>query len=170
MSFCTALSTWQHQEILLHHTSSLSEWCRVELAPEKRQLHIQQHDERAELLAALDRLQADYHKELEGYRRQVRNKTFIHEITRARRYHEEKSVWEYLNNVVEDIHLFTWRKTVTASCSDNYHRKRYLLEQELRDLDAQHRKERIILRYAQPVMSDEHSSDGQTPDPHASLP
>ncbi len=127
----------------------------MELAPEKQQLLAQQHDERAKLLAALDHLQAEYHKELEQYRRQVRKKAFTHEITRGRRYHEEKSFWEYVNNLVEDIHLFTWRKTVTASCSDNYQWKLYRLEQELRDLDAQHRKERIILRYDRPSKSEE---------------
>ncbi len=142
----------------------------MELAPEKQQLHAQQRDERAELLAALDHLQAEYHKELEDYRRLVRKKAFTHEIIRARRYHEEKSVWEYLNNIVEDIHLFTWRKTVTASCTDQYQHKRHVLEQELRGLDAQHRKERIILRYAHPVDRDEHSTDGQLSAPHISLP
>ena len=86
----------------------------MELAPEKRQLLTQQHDEGAALVAALDQLQAEYHQELEQLRRQVRKKAFTHEITRARRYHEEKSFWEYLNNLVEDIHLFTWRKTATA--------------------------------------------------------
>ena len=89
----------------------------MELAPEKRQLLTQQHDEGAALVAALDQLQAEYHQELEQLRRQVRKKAFTHEITRARRYHEEKSFWEYLNNLVEDIHLFTWRKTATASCT-----------------------------------------------------
>jgi len=142
----------------------------VELAPEKLQLHTQQRDERAELLAALAHLQAEYHKELQCYRRQVRKKAFTHEITRARRYHEEKNFWEYLNNIVEDIHLFTWRKTVTASCMHQYQQKRYLLEQELRGLDAQHRKERIILRYAQPFSSEEHGSEWQTTEPHVSLP
>jgi len=142
----------------------------VELAPEKLQLHTQQRDESAELLAALAHLQAEYHKELQCYRRQVRKKAFTHEITRARRYHEEKNFWEYLNNIVEDIHLFTWRKTVTASCMHQYQQKRYLLEQELRGLDAQQRKERIILRYAQPFSSEEHGSEWQTTEPHVSLP
>jgi hypothetical protein len=137
----------------------------VELAPEKQQLHAQQRDERAERLAALDHLQAEYHQELEHYRRQVRKKAFTHEITRARRYHEEKSFWEYLNNIVEDIHLFTWRKTVTASCTDNYQRKRYRLEQELRELDAQHRKERIILRYDRPIKSEERARTCSRPNP-----
>ena len=122
----------------------------MELAPKKRQLLTQQHDELAGLLADLEQLQADYHKELEHVRRQARKKAFTREITRARRYHEEKSVWDYLNNLIEDIHLFTWRKTVTASCTANYQRKRYLLEQELRDQQAHHRKERITLRYNTP--------------------
>jgi len=122
----------------------------VELAPRKRQLLTQQHDERAVLLAALEQLQAEYHKELEQIRRQVRKKTFTREITRARRYHEEKSFWEYVNNLVEDIHVYTWRKTVVVSCTDTYQRRRYLLEQELRDQQALHRKERITLRYDSP--------------------
>jgi len=122
----------------------------VELAPQKRQLLTQQHDERAALLADLEQLQADYLKDLEEIRRQVRKKVFTREITRTRRYHEEKSFWEYLNNLVENIHVFTWRKTVTTSCTANYQRKRYLLEQELRDQQAHHRKERIILRYNTP--------------------
>jgi len=122
----------------------------VELAPRKRQLFTQQHDERAVLLAALEQLQAEYHKELEQIRRQVRKKTFTREITRARRYHEEKSFWEYVNNLVEDIHVYTWRKMVVVSCTDTYQRRRYLLEQELRDQQALHRKERITLRYDSP--------------------
>ncbi len=63
----------------------------MELAPQKRQLLTQQHDERAALLADLEQLQADYHKELEHVRRQARKKAFTREITRARRYHEEKA-------------------------------------------------------------------------------
>ena len=88
--------------------------------------------------------------ELEHFRRQARKKAFTREITRARRYHEEKSFWEYLNNLVENIHLYTWRKTVVASCTAKYQRQRYLLEQELRDQQALHRKERITLRYDSP--------------------
>jgi len=145
-------------------------WCCVELAPEKQQLHAQQRDERAELHSALDHLQTEYHKELEQYRQQVRKKAFTQEITRPRRYHEEKSVWEYLNNIVEDIHLFTWRKTVIASCTDNYQRKRGVLERDLRDLDALHRKERIILRYTRPSNRGDHGSDVQTLEPHIFLP
>ena len=122
----------------------------MELAPQKRQLLTQQHDARAVLLAALEQLQAEYHKELEQIRRQVRKKTFTREITRARRYHEEKSFWEYVNNLVEDIHVYTWRKMVVVSCTDTYQRRRYLLEQELRDQQALHRKERITLRYDSP--------------------
>ena len=77
-------------------------------------------------------------------------KAFIREITRTRRYHEEKSFWEYVNNLVEDIHVYTWRKMVVVSCTDTYKRRRYLLEQELRDQQALHRKERITLRYDSP--------------------
>ena len=121
-------------------------------------------------MAALDQLQADYHQELEHLRRQVRKKAFTHEITRARRYHEEKSFWEYLNNLVEDIHLFTWRKTATASCTDSYQRRRFLLEQELRNLEAQHRKERIILRYDRPSKSAEYGPDVQRTAPNFFLP
>ena len=87
-------------------------------------------------------------------------KAFTQEITRARRYHDEKSVWEYLNNVVEDIHLFTWRKTAVASCTGNYQQKRYGLEKEFRELDAEHRKERITLRYDRPTKSEEHGQEG----------
>ncbi len=122
----------------------------MELAPQKRQLLTQQHDELAVLLAALEQLQANYHKELEHFRRQARKKVFTREITRVRRYHEEKSFWEYLNNLVENIHLYTWRKTVVASCTAKYQRQRYLLEQDLRDQQALHRKERITLRYDSP--------------------
>lgn len=142
----------------------------MELAPEKQQLHAQQRDERAELLAALDQLEDEYHKELEHCRRQVRKKAFNQDITRSRRYHEEKSFWEYLNNIVEDIHLFTWRKTVTASCTANYQQNYYRLEQDLRELDAQHRKERITLRYDLPIKSEVHGQDSQSPDPHCFLP
>lgn len=122
----------------------------MELAPRKRQLLTQQHDERAALLAALEQLQGEYHKELEQIRRQVRKKAFTREITRTRRYHEEKSFWEYVNNLIEDIHVYTWRKMVVVTCTDTYQRRRYLLEQELRDQQALHRKERITLRYDSP--------------------
>ncbi len=141
----------------------------MELAPEKQQLHAQQRNERAELQSALDKLQADYQRDLGAVQTQVRQKVFTHEITRARRYHEEKSVWEYLNNIVEDIHLFTWRKTAIATCTDNYQQNRYRLEREFRELDAQHRKERIILRYSQPTKSEDPAPDGQSPEPHCFL-
>jgi len=142
----------------------------VELAPEKRRLLTQQHDEGVALVAALDQLQAEYHQELERIRREVRKKVFTREITRARRYHEEKNFWEYLNNFVEDVHLFTWRKTATASCADRYQRKRLLLEQELRDLEARHRKERIIIRYDCPSQGDESEADARTTVPHFLFP
>ncbi len=138
----------------------------MELAPEKQQLHAHQHEERAALLAALDSLEADYHKEVESCRRQVRKKKFTHAITRARRYHEEKSVWEYVNNLVEDIHLFTWQKTVMGACTTKYQQERQLLERDLRDLDAEHRKERIILRYAHPPRQEETESTMPSPNPH----
>ena len=142
----------------------------MELAPEKQKLHAQQRNERAELLDTFDRLQAEYHKEQEHYRRQRRKKAFNHEITRARRYHEEKSFWEYLNNIVEDIHLFTWSKTVTATCTANYQQQCRRLEQKLRELDAQHRKERITLRYDLPAKSEERGPNVQPPEPHGFLP
>jgi hypothetical protein len=142
----------------------------VELASEKRQLISQQHDEGAALVAALDQLQAEYYQDLEQLRRQVRKKAFTHEITRARRYHEEKSFWEYLNNIVEDVHLFTWRKTATASCTASYQRNRFLLEQKLRDLEARHRKERINLRYDRPTRMAQHGPDVQTTAPNFFLP
>lgn len=138
----------------------------MELAPEKRQLHTQQRDERAELQGALDQLQADFHRELGKVQAEVRKKAFTHEITRARRYHEEKSIWEYLNNIVEDIHLFTWRKTAIATCTDDYQQNRCRLERELRNLDSQHRKERIILRYGHSTKSEACGSDEQPHDPH----
>ena len=127
-------------------------------------------DERAELQAALDQLEAEFQKDLERVQRQVRKKAFTREITRARRYHEEKSIWEYVNNIVEDIHLFTWRKTAIASCTNNFHQKRHQLEQEFRELDAQHRKERIFLRYSLPTEGEDHGQDVQSPEPHGSLP
>lgn len=142
----------------------------MELGPEKRQLLTQQHAEGAALVEALDQLQAEYHQELEQIRRQARKKTFTHEITRARRYHEEKNFWEYLNNFIEDIHLFTWRKTATASCTNSYQRKRVLLEQELRNLEARHRKERIILRYDCPSQGDAPEKNLRTTVPHFLLP
>lgn len=142
----------------------------MELAPEKQQLHAQQRNERAELQAALDQLQADYQRDLGKVQAQVRKKAFTHEITRARRYHEEKSVWEYLNNIVEDIHLFTWRKTAIATCTDDYQQNRYRLERELRDLDSQHRKERIILRYDCSTKSEAGGPDVQPSEPHCFLP
>ena len=142
----------------------------MELAPEKRQLHTQQHDERAEIHDALKQLEADFSKDLERIRQQVRKKSFVQEITRARRYHEEKSVWEYLNNIVESIHGFTWEKTATAICTADYQQKRLVLERELRELDAQHRKERIILRYDCPVESGVHGQNNQLSDSHCTVP
>lgn|GEM_PF-2166937 len=142
----------------------------MELAPEKRQLLTQQHDEGAALVAALDQLQAEYQQELEQIRRQTRKKAFTHEITRARRYHEEKNFWEYLNNFVEDVHLFTWRKTALASCAGSYQGKRLLFEQELRNLEARHRKERIILRYDCPSQGDAPEPDLRTTVPHFLFP
>ena len=128
----------------------------MELAPSKRQLLAQQHAERAKLHTELDQLNANQSKDLERCRRQVRNKKFIHEITRAHRYPEDKSFWEYLNNIVEDVHMFTLRKTMIAQCTSKYQRKRQLLEEELRDLQAQHRKERVNLRYESRSEVDEH--------------
>ena len=120
------------------------------LAPNKRQLLTQQHDERATLLSALEDLNADYSKKLEYLRGRARQKAFTYEITRARRYPENKSPWEYLNNILEIAHLYTWRKTVVAICKSKYQRQRQMLEEELRDLEAQHRKERIRIRYESP--------------------
>jgi len=137
----------------------------VEMAPQKRQLLTQQHDEYATLLAELEQLNAKQSKDLEKCRRQVRKKRYIHEITRAHRYPEDKSFWEYLNNIVEDIHLFTFRKSAIAQCTSKYQRKRQVLEEELRDLKAQHRKERISLRYESPSEVDE-----QPPNIKASSP
>jgi len=122
----------------------------VELAPEKQQLHAQQREERAALLAALEQLEAHYLKDLEKIRAQVRKKRFTQAISRARRYHEGTGFWEYVNNVVEDVHLFTWKKTAVATCTVDYQRKQYQLEAELRDQTAQHRNERITLRYTLP--------------------
>ncbi|WP_447969801.1 hypothetical protein [Nitrospira sp. M1] len=125
-------------------------WCRVELAGNKRQLLSQQNDERTKLLAELDKLNADYSKEFEDIRRHAREKKFIHEISRAHRYAENKDIWEYLNNIVEDIHLYTWRKCASGICTRKFQRNRQILEEDLRDLDAHHRKQRIRLRYESP--------------------
>ena len=122
----------------------------MELAPEKQQLHAQQREERAALLSALEQLHAQYLKDLEKIRAQVRKKRFATAISRARRYHEGIGFWEYLNNIVEDVHLFTWKKTAVATCTAEYQRKQYQLEVELRDQLAQHRNERITLRYSLP--------------------
>ena len=122
----------------------------VELAHEKRHLLSRQRDEHRERLCSLELLITDYHKQCEGIHRQYRKKVFNREITRASRYREEKSFWEYLNNIIEDIHLFTWRRAALATLSVQYNRKRQLLEKELRELETTHRKERITLRYASP--------------------
>ena len=122
----------------------------MELAPEKQQLHAQQREERAELLAALEQLETQYLKDLEKIRAQVRKKRFTQAISRARRYHEGTGFWEYVNNMVEDVHLFTWKKTAVATCTADYQRKQYQLEAELRDQLAQHRNDRITLRYTLP--------------------
>jgi len=144
----------------------LPNWCCVELAGNKRQLLSEQHDERAKRLAELDQLNADYSKDFEDIRRRVREKKFIQEFSREDRYPQDKDIWEYLNNIVEDIHLYTWRKCATGICTRKYQRKRQILEEELRDLDAHHRKERIRLRYGHPTNADdENPSNFKTPSP-----
>lgn len=122
----------------------------MELAHDKRHLLTRQHDERGELLYALELLTSNYQKQCEDIRRQHRKKMFIREIPRASRYREEKSFWEYLDNIVEDLHLLTWRRAALATCTTHYNRKRHILEAELRELETTHRKERITLRYTSP--------------------
>lgn len=122
----------------------------MELAPEKRQLLAQHSDERAPLLAALEQLDAQYLIDLEKIRAQVRKKRFNRAISRAHRYHEGPGLWEYVNNIVEDVHLFTWRKAAVATCTAIYHQKQFQLGAELREQTAQHRNERITLRYNLP--------------------
>ena len=122
----------------------------MELAPEKQQLHAQQREERAALLSALEQLEAQYLKDLEKIRAQVRKKRFTQAISRASRYHEGTGFWEYVNNMVEGVHLFTWKKAAVATCTADYQRKQYQLEAELRDQLAQHRNDRITLRYTLP--------------------
>ncbi len=137
----------------------------MELAPDKRELLAQHSREQAALQAELNRLDHDYHRQLEKFRRQVRKKVFTRQISRTHRYHEEKSFWEYVNNFVEDIHLFTWKKAAVTSCTQKYRRKRLILEEELRDLNAQQRHERITLRYTIPPPKEENDTDlkGATP-------
>lgn len=148
---CLLHSVHGNRKIFWYTTPLPSQkWCCVELAPEKQQLHAQQREERAALLAALEQLEAQYLKDLEKIRAQVRKKRFTQAISRARRYHEGIGFWEYVNNIVEDVHLFTWKKTAVATCTAEYQRKQYQLETELRDQLAQHRNERITLRYSLP--------------------
>ena len=122
----------------------------MELAFDKRHLLSRQRDERGELLFALELLNANYYKQCEDIRRQARKNVFNREITRASRYREEKFFWEYVNNIIEDIHLFTWKRAALSVCRTQYARKRQVLEAELRELETAHRKERITLRYATP--------------------
>ena len=77
-------------------------------------------------------------------------KRFTRAISRARRYHEGTDFWKFVNNFVEDVHLFTWKKAAVATCTADYQRQHYQLEAELRDQTAQHRNERITLRYNLP--------------------
>lgn len=138
----------------------------MELAAEKRHLLARQRDERGELVCALELLTANYHKQCEAIRRQYRKKQFNREITRASRYREPKSFWEYLDHLVEDIHLWTWRRAAMAVCTAHYRRKRTILEEELRDLETAHRKERITLRYTPPPPSE----NGREPEASPSTP
>ncbi len=133
----------------------------MELDSKKRHLLTRQRDERGELLYALELLNANFQKQCEEVRRQTRKSVFNREITRAGRYREEKRFWEYVNNIIEDIHLLTWKRAAISVCHAQYARKLKVLEEELRELETTHRKERINLRYAgQP--SQEHPSDFDT--------
>ncbi|MDT3779834.1 hypothetical protein PJI16_19940 [Nitrospira sp. MA-1] len=130
----------------------------MELDSKKRHLLTRQRDERGELLYALELLHANFQKQCEEVRRQVRKSAFNREITRAGRYREEKRFWEYVNNIIEDIHLLTWKRAAISVCQAQYARKLKVLEEELRELETTHRKERINLRYSgQPPQ--ENSSD-----------
>lgn len=133
----------------------------MELDSKKRHLLTRQRDERGELLYALELLNANFQKQCEEVRRQVRKSAFNREITRAGRYKEEKRFWEYVNNIIEDIHLLTWKRATISVCQAQYARKLKVLEEELRELETTHRKERMNLRYAgQP--SQENPSDFDT--------
>ena len=138
----------------------------MELAQDKRHLLTRQRDERGELLSSLELLTANYQKQCEDIRRQHRQKVFNREITRASRYREEKSFWEYLNNIIEDIHLFTWRRAALVTCTAQYTRKRKVLEEELWELETTHRKERITLRYASPSVQ----GNGSEPESGSTTP
>ena len=143
----------------------------MELAPDKRYLLARQRDERDEFLGALELLTANYQKQCEDIRRQHRKKLFNREITRASRYREEKSFWEYVDNIVEDIHILTWRRAAMATCTTQYNRKRKVLEEELRELETTHRKERITLRYSSlPPREDELDPETRSTTPHFFVP
>ena len=133
----------------------------MELDSKKRLLLTRQRDERGELLYTLELLHANFQKQCEEVRRQARKSAFNREITRAGRYREEKRFWEYVNNIIEDIHLLTWKRAAISVCQAQYARKLKVLEEELRELETTHRKERMNLRYAgQP--SQENPSDFDT--------
>lgn len=120
----------------------------MELASQKRQLLTLQQEERVQLKAALDQLNTEFQKELDHYRRLAQMKAYTQEMTRSHRYHEEKGFWEYINFIVERIHLYTWHKTVMATCTAKYRKSRLILEEEFRGQQVQHRKEKIRLRYS----------------------
>ncbi len=133
----------------------------MELDSKKRHLLTRQRDERGELLYALELLNANFQKQCEEVRRQSRKSAFNREVARAGRYREEKRFWECVNNIIEDIHLLTWKRAAISVCQAQYARKLKILEEELRELETTHLKERINLRYgAQP--SQENPSDFDT--------
>ena len=125
------------------------------LASHKRQLLSQQHDERAQILTDLEQLDADYSRDIENIRRQTRANVFRHEISREQRRTEDKDLWEYLNDMVELVYMYTWRKSETGICTRRYLRRRQVIVEDLRDLEAQHRKERIKTRFKSPPVGEE---------------
>ena len=132
---------------MVHFPPSSLRWCRVKLASHKRQLLSQQHDERAQILTDLEKLDADYSRDIENIRRQTRANVFRHEISREQRRTEDKDLWEYLNDMVEFVYMYTWRKSETGIFQRRYLRRRLVILEDLRDLDTHHRKERIKTRF-----------------------
>ncbi len=138
----------------------------MSLDPQKRRLLSQQRNERAHLLAQLEQLDAEYSKDLELINQRTRAKALRRESDRRHRQSADKDMWEILNDVVEVIHTYTWGKSVTGICTKKYTRRRQDILEDLRDLDNDHRKERIKIRYRNPPDVEERPPHFQTDSPH----
>ena len=74
-------------------------------------------------------------------------KPLIEKSTANAGHHAEKSFWEYLNAIIEPMYWFIWKQAMISACTKKHHRLRQELKRDLLDLEAQHLKEQVALRY-----------------------